>query len=220
MIDMATLATWARTPEGADRYLRPFICRGALEQGGAAVVGLNPATAIGSKDIGFNQYLDLLLDLDAFTAFYRELRVKRGKRPSSPTRTGLNGMASWLSSLGWNCIVDTNVSPYPTASGEELNRVPSRLQSRWIFKELVSTLAPRLLILHGEDALNDFISSVAPDLAPRAGTQFAQLVDESPRLGQTTWAGGEVCDVFVCRHLRFFGHHGGARYSALRDALR
>lgn len=219
MIDQATLASWTRTPEGADRYLRPFVCRGTLERGGAAIVGLNPATAIGPADIPFEEYIDLLLDLDAFTAFYRELRVKRGKRASSPTRTGLNGMANWLSALGRKCIVDTNVSPYPTGSKEELDQVPTGWQSRWVFQDLVRTLAPRLLVLHGEDALKDFISGVAPHLAPRAGMPFSQLVDQSPRLGQITWAGGEVCEVFVCPHLRFFGHHGGARFSALSEAL-
>ena len=221
MIDRDTLARWSRVPDGADRYLRPFVSRGPLKRGEAAIVGLNPATAIRSTDIPFEQYLHLLLNLDAFTTFYRELRVRRKKRASSPTRTGLNGMAKWLSVLGWQCIVDTNVSPYPTESKEALEKVPAKWQSRWVFKEVVRTFAPRLIVLHGEDALDDFVSGVALGLRSRArGRTFWRLVDESPRLGQITWAGGESCDVFVCRHLRFFGHQGGDRFSALGEALR
>jgi hypothetical protein len=220
MIDRDTLAGWSRVPDGADRYLRPFVCRGTMKRGEAAIVGLNPATAIRFADIPFEQYLDLLVNLDAFTTFYRELRVKRKKRATSPTRTGLNGMAKWLSVLGWQCIVDTNVSPYPTESKEDLEKVPAQWQSRWVFKEVVRTFAPRLIVLHGEDALDDFVSGVAPDLRSRARGPFSRLVDDSPRLGQITWAGGESCDVFVCRHLRFFGHHGGDRFSALGEALR
>lgn len=219
MIDRNTLATWSRAPDGAERYLRPFICRGPLQLGGAAIVGLNPATPIGPADIEFSRYLDLLLDLTSFTAFYEELRVRRGKRRSSPTRTGLNGIARWLSELGCSSIVDTNVSPFPTGSKEDLSRIPPEWQSRWVFEALMRAITPRLVILHGEDALNDFTTSIAPHLTPTAGLSFLALVNSSPQLGQVAWSGGDVVDVFVCPHLRFFGHHGGPRYASLSNAL-
>ena len=218
MIDRQTLAKWARPPEGADRYLRPFVCRGELQRGEAAIVGPNPATEIGPHDVRFSEYLDLLVDLERFTEFYHCLRVGRGKRASSPTRTGIDGMANWLASLGWECILDTNVSPYPTASGEDMAKVPDKLQSRWVFEEVVQTLRPSLIILHGEGALRGFTSDVAPGLAPRE-PRYSALVERSPYLGQCAWAGRATCEVYVCPHLRFFEHRGGARFSALKSVL-
>ncbi|MBA3497095.1 MAG: hypothetical protein H0T86_08325 [Gemmatimonadales bacterium] len=215
MIDRAELVRWSQIPEAADRYLRPFVCRGALARGGAAIVGTNPATAITPDGVGFDEYMDLLLNLEEFTKFYRHLRIKRGKRATSPTRTGLNGMAKWLSTLGWNCVLDTNVSPYPTASKEDLDLVPPKWQSRWVVVEVVHAVKPRLLILHGEEALKHFAQTLAPQLMVRAQLPFTQLVEQFPRLGGITWEGGEVCEVFVCPHLRFFGHNGGARFLPL-----
>lgn len=219
MIQRAMIEKWSRAPEGSDRYLRPLIARGPLLRRGAVVVGLNPATEIGPKDIPFDEYVDLLLDLDRFTNFYRDLRIKRRKKPTSPTRTGLNGIAEWLSKLGWKSVIDTNISPYPTASGEELKLVPLHLQSRDIFHEILNSLAPRLIILHGKEALKEFTTRIAPELTPPVDATFSSLVANSPHLGQINWQHGEVCDVFVCSHLRFFSNTRGIRFAALKMAL-
>lgn len=219
MLEIGMIKEWARSPNGSDRYLRPFVARGPLQRRSAAVVGLNPATAIGPTDIPFADYVDLLLDLDAFNEFYRGLRVGRGKRATSPTRTGLKGVAAWLAQLGWQSVVETNISPYPTENSEQLRKTPGHLQSRAIFREVMNSLAPRIIILHGEEALAEFTSYVAPELAPPAGTAFLSLTEQSAHLGQMEWPSGEACDVFVCRHLRFFGHTGGVRFAALENAL-
>lgn len=134
MIERDLLTTWSQMPRGADRYLRPFVCRGKLEPNGAAIVGLNPATLIGRADIEFPRYLELLLEVDAFTAFYQELGRKRNEPPSSRTRSGINRIARLLSEMGWTSVLDRNVSPYPTASKDELDEVPEAWQSRWIFR--------------------------------------------------------------------------------------
>ena len=181
-------------------------------------MGLNPATPIGPLDVDLDRYVELLLDLEAFTPVYRQLRIRRGKRPTSPTRTGLDGMAKWLSEHGWQSVVETNISPYPTERGEDLKRLSPALQSRHIFHELIQLLAPRVLVLHGEDSLSEFITSVAPQLG-RGSRGFAALVNEFPHLGQYRWQTGEVADIFVCPHLRFFGHSGGTRFSSLKRAL-
>lgn len=218
MIDRETIRAWAEPPPGADRYLRPFVARGPLQRRGAAVIGLNPATEIRPADVPMDKYLDLLLDIDAFTMFYQDLRVRRGKSKTSPTRIGLNGMAKWLVQHGWRSVVETNISPYPTAKAEELDRVPAQLQSRHIFLQLIHALAPSVVILHGEDALSEFTSKIAPALV-RSSVGFSDLVDKHPQLGRYAWEGTENCDVFVCRHLRFFGHNGGRRFAALERAL-
>ena len=181
-------------------------------------MGLNPATEILPEDIPIDEYVDLLLDLEAFTVFYKNLRNRRGKSTTSPTRIGLNGMAGWLAQRGWNSVVETNVSPYPTRRGEELERVSTPMQSRHIFYQLMRVLAPRLVILHGKDALSEFTSKLRPSLIPRTAS-FTTLVNESPYLGHVTWECGEQCDVFVCPHLRFFGHKGGQRFAPLEQAL-
>lgn len=220
MTDRSTLARWSRAA-GADLYLRPLVARGALTSGGAVVVGLNPATAIGPNDVSFDAYLDLLQDMEAFTDFYRELRIKRGKRPISPTRRGLDGMARWLSSSGFPSVVETNVSPYPTEKGEELDDVPRSLQARYVLPELLAALAPRVVLLHGESALAAVASMpifAGLNLHPRQS--FTVLVTHRPHLGHIRRQDGTLCDVFVCPHLRFFGHEGGTRFAALRNSLR
>jgi hypothetical protein len=219
MIERSTLARWAQIPDGADRYLRPLVARGPLDRGGAAIVGVNPATAIGPADVGFEQYLDLLLDLDAFTAFYRALRIKRGKRPTSPTRLGLNGMAGWLSSMGWHNVLDTNVSPYPTGSAEELGTQPAHHQARHVLAEVMSATTPAVVVVHGTDALSAFVTTLAPSLAARTDGQFSDLVTQRPHFGRLSWHDGSTCEVFVCPHLRFFGRSGGERFAALHQAL-
>lgn len=181
-------------------------------------MGLNPATDIRPGDIPIDRYVDLLLDIEAFTIFYESLRNRRGKTKASPTRTGLNGMARWLAQRGWHSVVETNVSPYPTGRGEELERVSNPMQSRHIFYELMRVLAPKVVILHGEDALSEFTSKLGPSLNSRTDS-FSDLVKKSPYLGQVTWERGEQCEVFVCPHLRFFGHKGGRRFGPLEEAL-
>ena len=81
---------------------------------------------------------------------------------------GLQGMARWLMQLGHGFVAETNVSPYPTCSSDELYTVPDEYQSRWVVRELLYALSPRLLILHGDDAMQEFTASLAPHLKPTA----------------------------------------------------
>lgn len=218
MIELSLLARWSDSPVPGGRYLRPLVCRGSIKGGGAAIVGVNPATAIGPTDIAFEKYLNLLLDASKFEEFYQDLRVKRGKSPTSRTRMGLRGLACWLMQLGHDFVAETNVAPYPTCSSEALYAVPLEHQSRWVFREVVHKLSPRLLVLHGEDALQEFTSSTAPHLQPKPGTKFTDLI-KSPRLGEVIWPNGMRCEIYVCSHLRYFGKAGGQRFVPLKQAL-
>ena len=214
------LARWSRV-DGADRYLRPFVARGPLTRGGAVVIGLNPATSIGPEDVDFEAYLDLLLDMERFSTFYQELRVRRGKPSTSRTRMGLAGVAGRLATIGFPSVVETNVSPYPTEKGEELKGLPLVLQARHVLPELLVVLKPRLMLLHGEDALKGVEAMMLDaELSHPRDRSFTDTVTHRPCIGQVTWDDGSACRVYVCPHLRFFGHKGGKRFAALDARLR
>lgn len=217
IVDTSFITQLITPPAGTGRYLRPLVARGPLIKHGAAIVGLNPATAIGPSDIDANEYARLLLSFNDFERFYQSLRKDRGKKPTSPTRTGLNGMAKLLEDKGWKSIVDTNISPYPTEKGEELLRLPASVQSRDVFHTVIRRLAPRLIILHGNEALKEFTSSIAHNLS--SNTPFSSLVKDSPILGSIEWGANESCTVLVCPHLRFFGRHGGVKFQHILSAI-
>lgn len=217
MIDLSMLSRWSESPEQGGRYLRPLVCRGQARRKGAFIIGINPATEIGPADICFEEYLPLLLDLEAFASFYGDLRVKRQKPRESPTRTGINGIAKWLGSLGWDFVADTNVSPYPTTSAEELINIPLDLQSRWVFWEVLSVLSPALAVLHGKDSLHGF-AAIVPEMKQYTKIRFSELV-RSPHLRKAVLPNGEATEVYVCPHLRFFGNAGGKKFVCLKRAL-
>lgn len=218
MIGRATLARWARAHESPERYLRPFVARGPLAKQQAVVVGLNPATIIRPDDVAPETYVDLLLDMEQFSVFYQRLRRLRGKPAVSRTRQGLDNIATWLQSLRFTSVVETNVSPYPTEKGQQLDHVHRDMQARHVLPDLLKQLAPRLLLLHGEDACSAIRKMpIGTDLV--MGRTFTDTVTRQPQLGQVTWSDGSQGDVFACPHLRFFGRSGGKRFAPLKARL-
>ncbi|MEN4919698.1 hypothetical protein ABE485_13560 [Achromobacter spanius] len=220
LIDKETLKRWCTPPTKADPYLRPFVVRGPLSTGGAAIVGVNPATPIFEDDgIAIEDYAQSILNLDQFLPLYQDVRRRSGKtRLSSPTRTGLDGASSWLASLGHTTVLDTNTSPYPTSSEKEWRRLPESHKALHVFREVLELFRPSLILLHGKPSYEAFIGEFAPHL--RRTGNFTSVVRDHANLGIVPWEFGGYADVYVCSHLRFFGKEGlGKRFHPLRKAV-
>lgn len=218
MITREKLRSWCQPVNEGAPYLRPFVCRGPLQRGGALVVGINPATQIGSRhSVSFDEYVDSLTDLNRFLAIYDKVRKLDGKCERSATRLGLDEASLWLSNQGFGTVLDTNISPYPTESVKVWKKLSKKEQATWVFPEVVSHFSPSFVLLHGENSYEKFTSCFAPKL--KRPDKFNILVAE-PRLGIVHWSHGGTAEVYVCKHLRFFkGNEGGKYFAPLRVAL-
>ena len=219
-MDIETLKKLCRPVARGEPLLRPFVCRGPLARGGAFMVGVNPATTIIEADAGgFDQYVASITDLDRFLRVYDRTRVREGKGGRSPTRNGLDTASAWLKARGFRTVLDTNISPYPTASVDAWRRLAPAQKAFHVFQEVITHLQPSFVLLHGSDAYKEFTTTLALHLL-RRGHKFSEVISH-PRLGVLTWPDGTTANVYVCKHLRFFkGHEGGKYFAPLRASLK
>lgn len=217
MIDRNTLTRWCTPIHVGGPYLRPLVIRGPHAQGGAFIVGVNPATPIFESDgVSFCEYADSLLSTEAFLSMYCRIRIAQGKPATSRTRAGLDGAAQWLQSLGFNTVLDTNISPYPTRSEAEWKRLSNEEKELHVFPEIVQMFRPSVVLLHGRVAYRKFTSLYAPGL--KKNCLFTEI--DNPYLGTVDWDGGGKAEVFVCGHLKSFGRgDGGEKFAPLRTSL-
>jgi hypothetical protein len=219
MLNYETMKRWCTPVRESSPFLRPFVARGQLSPGGAMIVGVNPATPIGTTDgIGLDEHIQSLYSIEGFLPLYSRVRAQRGKAQPSPTREGLDGASKWLATRGFQTVLDTNISPYPTKDEEQWQRLSSTEKALWVFPEVVATFKPKLVVLHGKSSYEYFVDLYAPAL--RQEGRFLDTIKERPHLGRVCWPNGDGADVYVCRHLRYFGNgDGGKTFAPLRQAL-
>ena len=219
MLNKRTLERWCMPATETGPFLRPFVARGPLTPGGAIIVGVNPATSIGAADgVAFDDYTASLTAIERFLPIYNRVRAQRGKTRPSKTRIGLDAASKWLADFGFETVLDTNISPYPTSKESEWRRLSEKERAFWVFGEIVESFRPALVLLHGRSAYERFIETYAPDL--RQSGLFSEIVDRQPYLGRVTWRHGGSAQVFISRHIRFFGKvDGGKGFARLRQEL-
>jgi hypothetical protein len=210
MLDYAIMKRWCTPLNEGSPFLRPFVVRGQLAQGGAMIVGANPATPIGiTDDVELDEHIQSLYSVDGFLPLYSRVRALRGKTRPSPTRVGLDAASKWLLARGFQTVLDTNISPYPTKDEEQWKRLSDAEKALWVFPEVVSAFRPTLVVLHGKSAYEHFVELYAPAL--RQERKFSDTTKELPHIGRVRWPNGDGAEVYVCRHLRYFGTRDGGK---------
>lgn len=195
-------------------YYRPYICNGDINDIGIFCVGANPATPIYPSEMDLGEYIQLLNNYDQFMAYYKTMRGKQGKPEYSRTRVGINSFMSWLRQQTSLAIMETNVNSYPTAKLEQLKREPKEIieKGRTIFKQLLLSIQPKLIIFHGKDAVMNFcevvrVAGLRNGIDVDLSNKIEQMEEYMP-LTTIKYPDGSIGTVLACRHFMYYGKSG------------
>lgn len=136
-----------------DDYQRPFVCQGSPLDCPVFVVGVNAATD--SIPFWDHWITEQGFHYDAWLAQYQAGRLAtpsaKGRRKSrvSPTRRNLTLIRERLAAQGI-AVLETNLYSQPTARAAELH---ASKRSTQVFEFLLSQIQPRLLLVHGREAV-------------------------------------------------------------------
>ena len=132
---------------------RPFVCDGSPLDCRVFIVGLNPASA---SERDFWAFWDCEAGFNK-RAWFESYLAERAKRPLKPGKTRRNPISNtrrvleWvISSAGDTHILETNI--YASATEDAKDLAGSMRHSR-AFDFLVEALKPRLVVAHGNDAV-------------------------------------------------------------------
>jgi len=137
---------------GKPTDLRPFVCNGSPLQCQAFIVGFNPATALAAD---FWQFWHPGHGFDKaawFAAYVKERQL----RPLKPGKTRRNTISNTRRVIEWvlegvspvTCL-ETNIYASPTEQAVDL---ASKQRVTAPFDFLLSTINPRVIVVHGADA--------------------------------------------------------------------
>lgn len=153
MSDLSTLERDLASLIGRPTDLRPFVCHGSPLDCEVFIVGLNPASPM--RDDFWNFWcpgfgFDKPRWLEAYKA-------ERSSRPLKPGRTRRNVISNsrrvieWINAaLGEVKSLETNVYSTPT---EDICDLEQRLRITAPFDFLVDRIKPRVVIVHGNEAI-------------------------------------------------------------------
>ena len=147
------------------------------------IVGRNQAKTYEAKEISHQRHMNALFNRNGerCRALYDEVS---GGKPS-PTRRNINGFAEKLRQRNVHNFIETNVVCYSTPEAAHLRRRDhdgGRAGGEEIFRYLLATIAPAVLVVHGEGSA-------------KALSRFLAV---RPRVPRTR---NEICDVQTERHL-------------------
>lgn len=139
--------------------MRPFICDGSPLDCRIFTVGLNPASKVSwqsfwNKETG---NFDKVTWYETYKTQRLERKRKEGKLRAKPVSTTRKRIELINAALGPLKALETNIYSFPTASGADL-MPQDRLTL--IFDFLLNTIKPRLLHIHGDDAIGYFETKV------------------------------------------------------------
>ena len=130
-------------------WSRPFVVDGDPFDIDIAIIGLNPATAIQTKELSQEDFHDLLLERASFETWYEAQRQKSGNNNNKVSRTR---QRLRLLTCGYNGakITETNVNALPTRNEHELKKHPCVSEGELIAKSYLKSIQPTLVITHGK----------------------------------------------------------------------
>lgn len=210
------------TPPGPGKaYYRPLLCKshnGNIDKLPIFIVGINPATPIYPKQINdIQEYVDLIMDYEAFTEYYQATRKEAGKKPESKTRTAINQFVEWLFSMTQVSIAETNIVPYPTESLALLNKEPKEVFNGGtaIFYKLMMHYQPRVMILHGKTTAQMLTNLLIDNklITNTKGNEFFNTVvkmdySADSKLAEFIYPDGQACSIIAYRHFMSYGLKG------------
>ncbi len=141
-----------KTLMNGDSFLRPFICNGSPLECDSFIVGLNPATELPKpfwsywesangfrKDIWFQDYVSHRMSKP----------LKPGKTRRNPVSTTRKIIEKIVNGVPNHKFLETNIYSKDSSQYSDLQLNDKNTE---IFKYLVDTIKPKLMILHGQDS--------------------------------------------------------------------
>jgi hypothetical protein len=130
-------------------YLRPFVCDGSPLACQVFVVGHNPATNFAKPFWDHWDSKSGFLRAD----FLRDFRLERNQpKKLKGARARLEKIVDLFTcGFGQNAILETNIYSEPTPSARQLREHDTR-----VFDFLLSTIGPKIVYLHGREAIQFF----------------------------------------------------------------
>lgn len=125
------------------------------------IVGANPATTYTKKHVkSHRQFLDVHFNRNGYDCrrFYARVREKEGKSPT-PSRNSIETLTEKLRENKISDVLETNVYCYSTPKFRDLNEKDhpcGKDRGLKIFKTLLTTIRPKVIILHGARVRKNF----------------------------------------------------------------
>jgi len=201
-----------------DVFYRPFIPRPINEASfDIYLMGINPATPISVQQYSLDYYVRALVCPIKYKKMYSDIRGGNGK--SSRTRIGIASFSEELRTRTGLNVLETNVIPYPTRSLKELRcyerEHPNVIhQAESLFYELLLIDQPKVLIVYSKASLLYLLNILEARNLLKFNDDLRVLIKKPIRVLekestlQFVYPTGEEAEIFICRHLMYYGHHG------------
>ncbi|QCK84824.1 hypothetical protein E8L99_03010 [Phreatobacter aquaticus] len=137
---------------GRPTQLRPFVCDGSPLDARVFLVGFNPASEM-SADFWDFWVPGYGFDKSRWFAEYKRDRATRPLKPGKKSRPAVSPsrriIEQIVTGLGRHSCLETNVFTFPSPNEASLEQVHRDVA---LFRWLVETIRPELLIVHGASA--------------------------------------------------------------------
>lgn len=199
-------------------FYRPFTPRPKSERNfDIYLMGINPATPISVQQYPLDCYMEALSCPEKYIEMYSYVRGKIGN--SSRTRLGITSFSEELRNRSGLNVLETNVIPYPTRNLKELKYYERKFpqviqQAESLFYELLLIDRPKVLIVYSKASLLYLLNILVGKNIVISNSELSALKKKSIRLLEKestikfVYPTGEEAEIFSCRHLMYYGHHG------------
>jgi hypothetical protein len=146
---------------GEDPELRPFVCEGSPLGCEIFIVGCNPATSVGfwefwDQEYGFKK--------SVWLEEYKAIRRSQGRREVSNTRERIQRIAEGAKPV--RCL-ETNIYAFPSPEASSLSE---GARTTHVFDFLVRWIRPKVIFVHGKDAMERVEALASIRLDPESPT--------------------------------------------------
>ena len=204
-------------------YLRPYISKRNPYDSKVFLVGINPATLITPMQLNIDEYIELLKNYEEFMEFYSKSRESQNKSKISRTRMGINSLVNWIEQEFNTGVIETDIFTYPTRNIKELNNIDKNILNKSIekFWEVLLEFQPKIVILYGSLALNEFkklVISKNKEIKYYSEEDKIEYIEEKCPYAKLN-IGTKNVNIIACRHLMYYGNNGNS-FKKLRENIK
>ena len=204
-------------------YLRPYISKRNPYDSKVFLVGINPAIPITPIQLNIDEYIELLKNYEKFMEFYSKSRESQNKSKISRTRMGINSLVNWIEQEFNTGVIETDIFTYPTRNIKELNNIDKNILNKSIekFWEVLLEFQPKIVILYGSLALNEFkklVISKNKEIKYYSEEDKIEYIEEKCPYAKLN-IGTKNVNIIACRHLMYYGNNGNS-FKKLRENIK